>query len=99
MNGLPGEEIFMILHLDYSNFKCYQSTLFSRNRNGLKRYYKNNELNYTLLKGEEETTKSYQVNGVPSFFILDKNRIIRKVIQGYEEITDKGIKVAINTLL
>jgi thiol-disulfide isomerase/thioredoxin len=67
---------------------------------GLKRYHKNNELNYTLLKGAEETTKSYQVNGVPSFFILDKNRIIRKVIQGYEErITDKEIIDAIDTLL
>jgi thiol-disulfide isomerase/thioredoxin len=66
---------------------------------GLKRYHKNNELNYTLLKGDEEITKRYRVSGVPSFFILNKDRIIRKVIPGYEEgITDKEIRDAINAL-
>jgi thiol-disulfide isomerase/thioredoxin len=67
---------------------------------GLKRYHKNNELNYTLLKGEEETTKSYQINGVPSFFIIDKDRVIRKIIRGYEDgTTDKELRDAINKLI
>jgi thiol-disulfide isomerase/thioredoxin len=66
-------------------FICIET--WSSDIEGLKRYHKNNELNYNLLKGNEETIKSYQVNGVPSFFILDKNGIIRKAIQGYEERT------------
>ena len=69
MNGLPGEEIFMILHRDYSNFKKRQQIVIR-----LTEYF--------------------------LFPYLIKNRIISKVIQGYEEkTTDKEIKDAINTLL
>jgi len=67
---------------------------------GLKRYYENNELNYSLLKSTKGITESYQVNGVPSFFILDKERVIRKIIRGYEVgTTDKEIRDAVNELI
>ena len=67
---------------------------------GLKRYHKKTELNYTFLKAAEGITKSYQITGVPSFFILDKERIIRKIIRGYEgETTDKELRDAINELI
>jgi len=48
----------------------------------------------------EEITKSYQVRGVPVFFILDAKRVIRKIIRGYaNETTDKEINDIINELI
>ena len=48
----------------------------------------------------EDITKSYQVHSVPVFYILDKNRAIRKVIRGYAvETTGKEIRDAINELI
>jgi hypothetical protein len=44
--------------------------------------------------------KEYQVNSVPVFFILDENRAIRKVINGYQKgTTDKEIKDTVDKLL
>lgn len=44
--------------------------------------------------------KEYQVKAVPVFFILDENRIIRKVIISYGKgTTDKEIRNTIDKLL
>jgi hypothetical protein len=52
------------------------------------------------LLSTEEITKDYQVSGVPVFYILDENRVIRKIIWGYGKgTTDKEIKDAINELI
>lgn len=73
---------------------------WSDNIEGMKRYQKNNELNYKFLLSTEAVTRSYQVNGVPAFYILDQNRVIRKVIVGYNnETTDKEVRDAIEKLL
>jgi peroxiredoxin len=73
---------------------------WSKNIEGLKRYYQKNDLNYKFLKSEEEVSTAYEVTAVPIFFILDENRVIRKVISGYGEgSTDKKILEAIDELL
>ena len=66
----------------------------------IKSYVDKNKLNYKYLISTEEIRKSYQVNEVPAFFIIDENRIIRKVILGYGEgVTDKEIRDAIEELI
>jgi thiol-disulfide isomerase/thioredoxin len=66
----------------------------------LGKYQKENALNYTFLKASDGLTKKYEVTGVPSFFILDRSRIIRKVVVGYEKgTTDKELRNSINELL
>ena len=66
----------------------------------IKRYISNNKITYHYLKATDENKKQYQISGVPVFFILDENRIIRKVIKGYsKESTDKEIRDAINALI
>jgi len=66
----------------------------------IKSYVDKNKLNYKYLISTEEIRKSYQVNEVPAFFILDENRIIRKIILGYGEgTTDKEIRDAIEELI
>jgi thiol-disulfide isomerase/thioredoxin len=66
----------------------------------VKRYVSNNKINYPYLLSTDEHKKLYQISGVPVFFILDENRIIRKIIRGYsKDSTDKEIRDAINALI
>ncbi len=86
----------------YSNkdFDFVSIETWSDNIEGMKRYQKNNELNYKFLLSTQEVSKSYLVNGVPAFYIIDKNRVIKKIIVGYDkETTDKEILDAINKLI
>ena len=87
---------------DYKDkdFEFVSIEAWSKNIDGINRYQNNNDLNYKFLMSTEEVTKSYQVKLVPTFYILDKNRVIRKAIEGYGEgTTDKEIKDALNELI
>ena len=66
-----------------------------------KDYAKGKGLNYLFLGANEEVLKDYQTGrSAPWFFILDENRIIRKVFNGYsQERTGKEITQAIEALL
>jgi thiol-disulfide isomerase/thioredoxin len=70
------------------------------NSNVLKSYQKRNNFNYKFLMSTKDVTNSYQIRSVPVFFILDENRVIKKVLNGYGEgSTDKVIKDAIYDLI
>ena len=62
----------------------------------LQNYAKRKELNYMFLDGDDKVIEDYRTGGAaPYFFILDKERIIRKVIRGYGMgKTDKEITEA-----
>jgi thiol-disulfide isomerase/thioredoxin len=82
------------------DFEFVSIETWSDNIEGIKRYQKNNALNYMFLISNKEVSKNYQVEGVPAFYILDKDRVIRKIIVGYEKgTTDKEIKDVINDLI
>lgn len=82
------------------DFEFISIETWSKNMEGLKRYQQKNEFNFKFLKSTDEVTKSYEVSSVPVFFVIDENRIIRKVIKGYrKEITDKEIKESIDKYL
>jgi thiol-disulfide isomerase/thioredoxin len=92
------------LVIDYKyklkDFEFISIETWSKNIDGIKKYYNSNSLNYRFLLSTEEITKDYQVRGVPVFYILDENRVIRKIIWGYGNgTTDKEIKDAINELI
>jgi len=73
---------------------------FISNTSALKSYQNKSDISYKFLMSTKDVTKSYEVKSVPVFFILDENRVIRKVISGYgEETTDKTIRDAINELI
>lgn len=73
---------------------------FNRNSNVLNNYQNRNDFDYKLLISTKDVTKSYSIESVPVFFILDENRVIRKVINGYGEgSTDKEIRSIINELI
>ena len=74
---------------------------WSRKTSAIRNYANRKELNYTILNATNEVIKEYQTGGAaPYFFIMDQERIIRKVIRGYsKENTDKEIINAIKELL
>jgi thiol-disulfide isomerase/thioredoxin len=73
---------------------------WSNNIEGIRRYRTANDITHLFLLSEDAVTKAYGVKSVPMFFILDENRVIRKVISGYsKDSTDKEIRAAINALI
>lgn len=86
---------------DYENkdFEFVAIETWSNNIEGLRRYQENNNFNFKFLKSVESVTRDYEVTSVPVFFILDENRVIRKIINGYsKDTTDKEITAVINDL-
>jgi protein-disulfide isomerase len=85
---------------DHSDLCLIAIETWSDDPEVIKRYISNNKLNYKYLKTNDENKKQYQISAVPVFYILDKDRIIRKVIKGYsKDSTDKEIRDAINGLI
>lgn len=73
---------------------------FTSNTNVLSTYRKRTGLNYQFLMSEKEINSIYHIRASPIFFILDENRIIRKVFDGYGGTsTEKEITETINKLI
>ncbi|MBU1014274.1 MAG: TlpA family protein disulfide reductase [Bacteroidetes bacterium] len=67
---------------------------------GIKKYRDKHKIDYMYLQATEKVKSDYKINSAPIFFILDENRIIRKVINGYGKgTTDKEIRDTINKLI
>lgn len=83
------------------DFEIASIETWTRKPHSLKFYANKNNLNYKFLSATDDVIKQYRTGGAaPVFFILDEQRIIRKVITGYgKESTDKEIMSAIKELL
>jgi thiol-disulfide isomerase/thioredoxin len=80
---------------DFVAIECTANSL-----RALQFYQNKNAINYKFLKSTKAVSKDYEIGSFPMFFILDKNRVIREVFNGYgESSTDKKIKDAIDKLL
>ena len=87
---------------DYAakDFEFISIETWSKNIEVFKRYEQNNGFNFKFLKSTDEVSRSYQVSSVPIFFIIDGDRIIRKVINGYSRgSTDHEIIESIENIL
>ncbi len=72
----------------------------SKNTNVLKSYMSRNDFNYKFLLSNNEVLKKYSITSFPVFFILDKNRKITNMVNGYgSKKTDNEIRRLINDLL
>lgn len=91
------------LKADYptEDFELIAIESWSNRTSSRKTYAEKKGLNYQLLGATEEVLKNYQTGrSAPWFFILDENRIVRKIVQGYSlERTNKELTQAINELL
>lgn len=82
-----------------NDFELVSIESWSTNVEGLKQYQNKNEFNFKFLMAPKELTKQYNIASVPVFFVLDKDRTITKVIQGYQgEITDQILRDAISAV-
>ncbi|MGE0088539.1 MAG: TlpA family protein disulfide reductase [Bacteroidales bacterium] len=83
---------------DDFDFVAIESTCNSTN--SFSSYKKRNQFNYKFLLSNKQILKDYSIQSYPVFFILDKNRIIKEVVNGYGEgTTDDRIKAIINELI
>ena len=71
------------------------------NKQAHQHYIERHQINYMFLGDSDEVVRQYHTGGaVPVFFILDQQRIVRKVINGYSlETTGTQIMDAINELI
>jgi thiol-disulfide isomerase/thioredoxin len=90
----------LVSEYSQDNFDFVAIESWTKNTDVLKSYQRRNNFNYRFLMSTKDVTESYHIKSVPVFFILDKNRVIEKVINGYREVsTDKEIRDAINDLI
>lgn len=69
----------------------------SKNSDVVKRYKDRNDITYKFLPSTEAVRQDYSITSFPVFFILDENREIKQVLNGYGKgSTDKKIINLIN---
>jgi peroxiredoxin len=74
----------MVSDLDDEDFGLVAIESWVRNAHSLQNYVERNQLNYPLLSATDEVIDQFSAGrAVPVFYILDKDRIIRKVVRGY----------------
>ena len=92
------KELGTIYNKDDFDFVAIECS--SKSTNALKKYMNRNDFDYKFLLSTKEVLESYSIHSYPVFFILDKQQVIKQVINGYGEgITDSEIIKAINELI
>ena len=73
---------------------------YTKNTNVLTTYRKRTGLEYPFLMSEKKVNSAYNIRGTPVIFILDADRIIQEVVNGYGgESTDNQIIESIDRLI
>ena len=71
----------------------------SKSLNALKNYQNKNAINYKFLLSTKNVLEEYKIKSFPVFFFLDKDLIIRQVINGYGTVsTDAEIRDIIDKM-
>lgn len=82
------------------DFEFVSIETWNSNLDAIKRYKEKHEFNFKFLNATNNVMKNYQVKGVPVFFILDENKVIRKIIKGYnKDSTDKEVRDILNQMI
>lgn len=72
----------------------------SKNLDVLRNYMNRNKFDYKFLLSTKEVLKRYSISSYPVFFILDENRVVKNVINGYGEgSTDMEIRNIVNKMV
>lgn len=65
----------------------------------ISKHISKSHINYKYLVGNNQVRSDYGIQSVPKFFVIDKNRVIRKIINGFDkEKTYKELKEVIDHL-
>jgi thiol-disulfide isomerase/thioredoxin len=60
---------------------------WNKNTAVIRQHLSRNNINYKYLICDKDVGLKYGIQSVPKFFVLDKNRVIRKIITGFDEKT------------
>ncbi len=72
---------------------------YSKNISALKREKETNKISYEFLVGDEQTVNKYKIYGFPTFILINKSGIIKKVFIGYAQgETEKEIRAYVNKM-
>lgn len=81
-------------------FEMISIETWNKSMSVIKRYVSSNNINYKYLICNNEVKLKYGIQSVPSFFVLDGKRVIRKIINGFDkEKTYSEIKKTVDQLL
>ena len=90
----------LVTEYDRADFDFVAIEAHAKNSNVLKNYQHRNGFDYKFLMSNKNLNVLYQIQVVPVFFILDENRIIRKVMHGYgKNSSDQKVREAINSMI
>lgn len=64
-----------------------------------KKYKAEHKYSYTFVDSADKLAEHYGITGIPAFFVVDKNGVIRKVFTGYGPGAEKEFEKAIVALL
>lgn len=91
----------LLRYFSSEDFELVAIETWGNSRATLQSYAKHNGIQYKFLEGNDKVVTDYHTGGAaPFFFLIDQDRIVRKVIRGYSvEDTDKEIIDAVESLL
>ncbi len=85
---------------DRADLQVIAVETYTKNTNVLSKYRKRTGLDYTFLMSEKEVNGAYNIRGTPVIFILDADRIVQEVVNGYGGAsTDNQLIDSINKLI
>jgi thiol-disulfide isomerase/thioredoxin len=85
---------------DDTAFEVVGIETWNQNIDMIKRYHEKQGMNYKTLQSNKLIEKLYQVDGVPRFYLLNRNHEIVEVFQGYSKsVTDPKIKTLIEEMI
>ncbi|MCF8307444.1 MAG: TlpA family protein disulfide reductase [Bacteroidales bacterium] len=90
------------LENDYrnKNFELVSIETQEANIKEIKKFMKKNKINYKYFISNKKVKHKYNVQGVPTFFIIDKEREIKNIFIGYKKgSTDKKITSILNEMI
>jgi len=74
--------------------------IVSKKADALKRYVEKMGLNYKYMIDDGSTKNNYKVSGMPTFFILNENRVVKKIFLGFRKgETEKEIENSIQDMI
>ena len=92
------KDIKKFINANIFEFLNVESYLF--NNEALLKYKEKHNLSYNFLIWNRNITSAYLLPGVPTFYIIDKNGIIKKVIVGLKKgITGNEIQKSLEDLI
>lgn len=98
------ESIPFLKHLsinyDRDRLEIISIETFVDNNHRMKEYISKLGVNYTYLKSDNDTKSTYDISGLPVFFLINQDKLIEKVYVGYNSgVTDKEIVNQIEKML